>query len=31
VQAALAQVLDAPVDVKEAAIDQLRQSGWGGL
>jgi tripartite-type tricarboxylate transporter receptor subunit TctC len=31
VQAALGQVLDAPPDVKEAAIDQLRQSGWGGL
>lgn len=31
VQSALGQVLDAPVDVKEAAIDQLRQSGWGGL
>jgi tripartite-type tricarboxylate transporter receptor subunit TctC len=31
VQAALAQVLDAPEDVKDAALDQLRQSGWGGL
>jgi hypothetical protein len=31
VQAALGQVLDAPDDVKEAALDQLRQSGWGGL
>jgi len=31
VQAALAQVLDAPDDVKDAALDQLRQSGWGGL
>jgi tripartite-type tricarboxylate transporter receptor subunit TctC len=31
VQTALSQVLDAPVDIKETAIDQLRQSGWGGL
>jgi tripartite-type tricarboxylate transporter receptor subunit TctC len=31
VHEALAQVLDAPEDVKAAAIDQLRQSGWGGL
>jgi tripartite-type tricarboxylate transporter receptor subunit TctC len=31
VHTALGQVLDAPEDVKEAALDQLRQSGWGGL
>ena len=31
VHAALGQVLDAPEDVKDAALDQLRQSGWGGL
>src|SRR5436190_16027382 len=28
VAAALAQVLDAPADIKEEALDQLRQSGW---
>lgn len=31
VHVALGQVLDAPADIKAEALEQLRQSGWGGL